>query len=92
MLQFLVDDYLGGCGLPSIRTRSNYYSLILIDGIQSIEFGAGIGMPAPNIVAITFDYTSWKTVVLYSDRTEAGISDMESREYVPAGRFHLYTM
>lgn len=89
MLQFLVDDYLGGYGLPQISTKSNVCSIILVDGVRRVKLGLYTKSEV-DIVAVSFDNESWKTVILFSDRTEAWIADMISRSYVPADRFHIY--
>jgi hypothetical protein len=92
MLQYLVDDYLGGYDLPKIRTETDLYKLISENGVIKVEDPRGwlLSFLPRNIISIIVRVEGHR--ILYSDRTESTMIYPDRKSIISADRFNSYLM
>jgi hypothetical protein len=97
MLQYLVDSYLGGYGLPQLRTVTGYHRLGVNEKgehcLVNILDNKPIGWSLPNVVAIRLYHLSTGSLsyLLLSDMTERWMcGDGDLRERVSPETVQLY--
>jgi hypothetical protein len=93
MLQYLVDDYLGGYRLPRIRTTSVFFRLVVNEKGEQWLVGNGSNNPIKRLHTKVVAIRSWArlgTYILYSDMTECWMCELNSGVSVSTETIQCY--